>query len=200
VILHVCSGNKGKLREFAAAAEEYGPENNVVVLPLPGLESIRAPEETGTTFEENAAIKALFYSTHSKELTFADDSGLEVDALGGEPGVYSARFAGPNATDVENNELLLQRLGSSSNRHARFRCAIALAREGQLITVVHGSVEGEVLEGPRGSGGFGYDPLFLFSSLNLTLAELDPVRKLEVSHRGRAIRALLEWLRTHAAV
>ena len=116
--------------------------------------------EDGATFEENAIRKALHYGPHAAGLLFADDSGLEVDALGGAPGVYSARFSGPHATDESNNRLLLEKLRGVANRKARFVCAIALVEGERVLGVYHGAVEGEILDEPRGTGGFGYDPLF----------------------------------------
>lgn len=187
----VCSTNPGKLRDFALAASHAGIE----IEPLPGLESIAAPAETGATFEENAIIKAVYYSGFTNEMVVADDSGLVVDGLGGEPGVYSARYAGPNATDEQNNALLLQRLQNALNRHARFVCAIALAQAGSLITTVHGSVAGEIAYQPAGSGGFGYDPLFFYPPLGRTFGELTPEEKFSVSHRGNAARALADFLK-----
>ncbi len=181
-----CSSNPGKLREFALASP--------VIQPLPGLKSVQPPEETGSTFEENAAIKALYYARFTSDLVFADDSGLEVDALGGEPGVYSARYAGEGASDAANNELLLNRLRGEANRHARFVCAIALAHQGAVINSFRGTVQGEILEAPQGDGGFGYDPLFYHRPSRCTLAELSPEAKWRVSHRGQAVRALLSFL------
>ena len=169
------------------------------LLPLPDLKRITPPEETGATFEENAAIKAVYYSGFTDELVFADDSGLEVDALGNEPGIFSARYAGAQATDAANNELVLNRLHHQLNRHGRFVCAIALARAGKLITVVQGTVEGEVLEIARGTNGFGYDPLFFYPPLGCAFGELAAEDKFAVSHRGNAVRALFDWLGRNAA-
>lgn len=192
--LFACSTNQGKLREFAlAGGDEF------VVEPLPAIKSVTPPEETGATFEENAAIKALYYSRLTDELVFADDSGLEVDALGGEPGVYSARYAGPGATDAANNALLLERIRHHLNRHARFVCAIALARSGKLLHTVRGTVEGEILDEPRGGNGFGYDPLFFYPPRNCGFAELSGEEKFAVSHRGNALRAAFAWLRDKSA-
>jgi XTP/dITP diphosphohydrolase len=196
MIVYACSSNPGKLCEFALAAAEAGG-NGIVVEPLPGLGEITAPEEPGSTFEENAAAKALYYSRFTEELVFADDSGLEADALNGAPGVYSARYAGPNATDEENNALVLKRLAGAANRHGRFVCVIAMARAGKLLASVRGSVEGEILQAPRGKNGFGYDPLFFFPPLNRSFAELPAPEKFAVSHRGHATRAMIAWLRAH---
>lgn len=193
MILYACSSNPGKLREFALAAEQF--RSDLIIEPLPGLKNIEAPEETGATFAENAALKALYYSRFTDEMVFADDSGLVVDALGGEPGVYSARYAGPDATDEANNQLLLQRLQGLANRHARFVCVIAAAKRGALLHTSTGTAEGEILEAPRGTNGFGYDPLFFYPPLNTGFAELSPEAKFVVSHRGHAVRNLLAWLR-----
>jgi XTP/dITP diphosphohydrolase len=195
----VCAtGNPGKLREFHLAGEVLG----IDVEPLEGLKSIPAPEETGATFEENACIKAAYYSGFTSDLLFADDSGLAVDALGGEPGVHSARYAGGNSTnavsDAANNALLLQRLGNNSNRTARFICVIALARAGQIVRTFRGEVEGEILEARRGSEGFGYDPLFYYPPFGCTFGEVEGPKKFDVSHRGKALRALLEYLKNAA--
>jgi XTP/dITP diphosphohydrolase len=186
MILYACSTNKGKLREFALAGAPF----DLKVEPLPDLGRIEVPEETGTSFEENAALKAVYYSQFTKEPVFADDSGIEVDALGGEPGVYSARYAGPNATDEANNRLLIEKLQGCQNRRGRFVCAIALARQQSLITTVRGVVEGEVLTAPQGAAGFGYDPLFFYPPLQRTFGELSNAEKFAVSHRGNALRAL----------
>ncbi|MDQ2775912.1 MAG: RdgB/HAM1 family non-canonical purine NTP pyrophosphatase [Acidobacteriota bacterium] len=197
MVLYACSTNQGKLSEFALAARQSpipGPE----ILPLPNIKQITPPEETGATFEENAAIKAVYYSGFTDELVFADDSGLEVDALGNEPGVFSARYAGAAATDAANNELVLNRLEHQLNRHGRFVCAIALAKAGKLMTVVQGTVEGEVLESAQGANGFGYDPLFFYPPLGCAFAELAAEDKFAVSHRGNALRALFDWLGRNA--
>lgn len=190
--LYACSTNKGKLREFALAVGE-----KFQVEPPPEIRSVTPPEETGATFEENAAIKAIYYSNLTNEFVFADDSGLEVDALGGEPGVYSARYAGAGATDEANNALLLDRIKHHTNRHARFVCAIALARSGKLIHTVRGTVEGEILDEPRGENGFGYDPLFFYPPAKCGFAELTDKQKFDISHRGNAARALFDWLDQH---
>jgi XTP/dITP diphosphohydrolase len=188
MILYACSSNPGKLKDFALAACP------VPVEPLPNLSAIPAPEETGSTFEENASLKALYYSGFTPELVFADDSGIEVDALHGAPGVRSARYAGPNATDAENNALLLRNLEAAADRLARFVCIITLARAGEVLRTFRATVEGEILRAPRGSGGFGYDPLFFYRPFGCAFAELTPEKKFSVSHRGKALRALCEFL------
>ena len=196
MLLYACSTNTGKLVEFSLVLQQ-SPVANLEIIPLPGLKNIEPPAETGSTFEENAALKAIYYSQFSNDLVLADDSGLVVDALGGEPGIYSARFAGLHATDEENNAFLLRRLEPGLNRHARFVCAIALAQAGHLFTAVQGTVEGEILEAPQGSAGFGYDPLFFYPPLGKAFAELSPEAKFAVSHRGNAVHALLHSAALH---
>ena len=184
------SGNPGKLREFRLAGELL----NVDVEPLPDLRSIEAPEETGATFEENAKLKAAYYSRFAPGLLFADDSGLAVDALDGAPGVYSARYAGEHATDGDNNRLVLERLSDNPNRTARFVCVIALARDGEVVETFRGEVEGELLHEAHGPAGFGYDPLFYYPPFGCSFGEVDDAKKFGVSHRGNAVRAMLSYL------
>lgn len=150
-------------------------------------------EETGSTFEENATLKAVLASLHWEGWVIADDSGLEVDALGGEPGVRSARYAGEEATDEENNSLLLERLSGREDRSARFRCVIVLARAGRKLASFEGSVEGTLLRETKGKGGFGYDPLFVPSGFESSFAELSPATKNQLSHRSRALSKLKSW-------
>jgi XTP/dITP diphosphohydrolase len=190
VKIYCATGNPGKLREFQLA----GRVLNIDVEPLAGLKTITAPEESGATFEDNARIKAAYYSEFASGPLFADDSGLEVDALGGAPGVYSARFAGPEATDAANNRLLLERLGDNPNRTGRFVCVIALAEGGQVRATFRGVVEGEILREARGPGGFGYDPLFYYPPFGCTFGEVEGEKKFDVSHRGQALRQLLQYL------
>jgi XTP/dITP diphosphohydrolase len=186
------TGNPGKLAEFRMAAAALGhPE--IEILPLDGLKSLPACEEDGETFEENAIKKALHYSAYCDEFLFADDSGLVVDALGGAPGVRSARFS-PEGTDEANNRLLLERLAGSADRRARFVCVIALARQGRILATFRGEAEGVILHEPAGTQGFGYDPLFLYPPLGRTFAELDAETKMQVSHRGAALRQLFDYL------
>ncbi len=198
--LHIATTNPGKLRDFAAAASDRVP-----IAPLPHLAAIPAPPEDAPTFAANASAKAIYYSAAAPGLTvLADDSGLEVDALASAPGVRSARFADdhhyvtrrPLPPDQRNNLCLLDLLASTRDgyRQARYRCALAAARDGVLVAVGEGTVEGEILAIPRGNGGFGYDPLFLLPDEGLTMAELAPADKLAFSHRGRALRALLHNL------
>ncbi|HTB95873.1 MAG TPA: non-canonical purine NTP pyrophosphatase [Terracidiphilus sp.] len=202
--LFVASTNPGKLRDFRAASAAHALQ----IDPLPNLENITAPDETGATFEANATLKAAYYSHFAPgELVLADDSGLEVDALQGAPGVRSARFAAdagltdsPDAndnTDVWNNMVLLQRLEGIPpiERSARYRCVLVAARDGQPVSAADGYVEGFILEAPRGTGGFGYDPLFYLPERRQTMAEIDLETKHTFSHRGRAFAALLDRLK-----
>ena len=190
--LYCATGNPGKLREFRLSAEGTG----IRVEAVPGLAGISACDESGGTFEENALLKARHYGPHAPGPLFADDSGLEVDALGGAPGVYSARFAGPGASDEANNDLLLERMQGVRNRIARFVCVIALVDGTRLLGTFRGAVEGEILEQPRGPNGFGYDPLFFYPPFGCSFGEAPADRKLTVSHRGMALRALWRHLRS----
>jgi XTP/dITP diphosphohydrolase len=192
VRLYCATKNPGKLREFIQIAGD--------VQPLPDLDRIAAPEETGDTFEQNAADKAIYYSRSCDGPLFVDDSGIQVDALGGAPGVYSARFSGPDATDEANNRLLLERMRGQSNRRARYVCVIALALRGALIGTFRGEVEGEILDAPRGSNGFGYDPLFYYPPFGRSFGEVSADEKRQVSHRARALLAMREWLEAHPNV
>jgi XTP/dITP diphosphohydrolase len=201
--LYAATTSQGKLRDFRTAAEAHG----LTIEPLPGLDKIPAPEETGLTFAENATLKAIYYSRFAPgEVVVADDSGLEVDALEGAPGVRSARFAAdsgivdsPDANDnadVWNNLLLLRRMVwvHPEQRTARYRCVLVAARDGVALHTAEGAVEGMILDAPRGTGGFGYDPLFYLPALGKTMAEIDLETKHTLSHRGRAIAALLPLL------
>jgi XTP/dITP diphosphohydrolase len=192
MVLYACTSNPGKLREFLHASEQDSAPLGIE--PLPGLSAIIPPAETGDTFEANSALKAVYYSRFHPGLIFADDSGLEVDALNGRPGVLSARYAGEHSTDAENNALLLRELNGIKQRKARFVSVVSLAKSGQLILSTRGTVEGEMLTAPRGNNGFGYDPLFFCYSLGKTLAEASEGEKFAVSHRGNAVRALLQWI------
>lgn len=184
--LYCATTNPGKLREFKAALAG--------VANVEALQPIAVPEETGDTFEANAIEKALFYSKHCDGYLFVDDSGVEVDALGGAPGVYSARFAGPDATDEANNRLVLDRMRGVRNRTARFVCVIALAKIGKLVQTFRGVVEGQLAQEPRGPNGFGYDPLFFYPPFGCTFGEVPLERKMQVSHRAQALRALRDAL------
>ncbi len=192
--LYLASANPGKLREFVRAAAEF----NILVETVPSYTTLPECREDGATFEENARRKAEYYSRHSPGLVFADDSGLCVDALGGAPGVFSARFSGPNATDASNIQKLLAELrrAGTDDRSAHFECVIALAEGGRTLAVFEGRADGVILDPPRGSGGFGYDPCFLYPPLGRTFAELPAQEKYGVSHRGQAFSGLLEYLRS----
>jgi len=194
VKLYCATTNRGKLREFQMALE-----SSFHVESLPDLASIQPCEETGTTFEENAIQKALYYSKHCDECLFVDDSGLEVDALGGAPGVYSARFAGANATDESNNQLLLDRMRGVSDRTARFVCVVALAESGRLLRTFRGEVEGQIATEPRGTNGFGYDPIFFYPPFGCTFGQAPLDRKMDVSHRSQVLRAMREYLMPYRA-
>jgi XTP/dITP diphosphohydrolase len=190
--LYCATGNPGKLAEFQLAARIF----DIAIEHVPNFGTLPACEETGSTFEENAILKARHYAATVDGLVFADDSGLAVNALGGAPGVYSARYSGPNASDEANNRLLLENLRGDADRTASFVCAIALVAGAEVRGVFHGSVEGTILDGPRGSAGFGYDPLFYYAPFGCTFGEASEERKFEVSHRGEAFRAMLAYLRT----
>jgi XTP/dITP diphosphohydrolase len=191
--LYCATTNRGKLREFQTALEDSDQ-----VQALPDLASITPPEETGATFEENAVQKALYYSKFCDGYLFVDDSGLEVAALDGAPGVYSARFAGPNATDAANNQLLIDRMRGITDRTARFVCVVALAESGSLVRTFRGEVEGRLLEAPRGEDGFGYDPLFFYPPFGCTFGEAPLERKMQVSHRAQALRQMRAYLNATA--
>jgi XTP/dITP diphosphohydrolase len=191
ITLFCATGNPGKLREFRLAARG---RDEVGIELLHGYREMPPCIEDGATFEENAVKKALHYGPRAPGMLFADDSGLEVDALRGAPGVLSARFSGPGATDEANNRLLLEKLRGVADRSARFVCVIALSEGARLRGVFRGAVEGVILDEPRGSGGFGYDPLFYCPALGRTFGEAGEEEKFAVSHRGQALRALLNAL------
>ncbi len=187
--LLIATHNPHKAAEFRRMLGDRFEMVDMSVLP-----GVSAPAETGATFEENARIKALHASARYDGLVLADDSGLEVDALGGAPGVYSARYAGPAATDAENRAKLLQALAGNRNRAARFHCALAVARGGKVIAVTEGSVEGEITTDEFGKHGFGYDPIFQPLSHRETFAELSDRKKSALSHRGVAAARLCAFL------
>ena len=209
----IASSNPGKLRDFAAAAALHDVQAEL----LPGFRELPEAVEDGQDFAENARKKSEHYSRYAAgELVLADDSGLAVNALGGAPGIHSARYAamrgedignprqernsrlepnGATSVDAANNTALLRELAQvgDDRRQARFVCVISAAKEGREVASFRGEAEGLVLRAPRGSSGFGYDPLFFFPPLAKTFAELSPAQKMAVSHRGRALRAFLEW-------
>lgn len=187
--LLIATHNPGKVREYRALLADLPLD----VTWLDAEEITFEVEETGATFEENAILKARAYAVASGLLTWADDSGLEVDALNGEPGVYSARYGAPDArSDAERYRYLLAKLAGvpEADRTARFRCVVALATPSGAVRTVDGTCEGRVGKEPRGEHGFGYDPVFLVADqgYRVTLAELEPGIKNQISHRGRAAR------------
>lgn len=188
--LLIATSNQGKLREFRSLVPE-----GVVLLSLSDL-GLDSPEETGTTFAENAILKAQAASAASKILTLADDSGLEVDALGGAPGVYSARYAGEPVSDRRNCERLLRNLASvpDKRRSARFRCVVAIADASGLLAQAEGICAGVIGHEPRGDNGFGYDPIFVLPD-GRTMAQLSPEEKNRTSHRAKALTAIGPTLR-----
>ncbi len=194
--LFLASSNAGKLAEYRELARASAPSVVIDLALLPDFDGLPAFEENAPTFAENAAGKALHYSRYGDGLVFADDSGLVVPALGGAPGVQSARYAGPQATNSQRIEKLLSEMRdkTGSERAACFVCAIALAERGRAMAIVTDRVDGEILEAPRGSGGFGYDPVFYFPALEKTFAELPAEEKNQRSHRGKAFRRLLAAL------
>ncbi|HEY5055896.1 MAG TPA: non-canonical purine NTP pyrophosphatase [Acidobacteriaceae bacterium] len=219
MVLYAATTNRGKLRDFAWAAEGHLSGGvRVEIEPLPGLKEVQAPEENGATFEANARLKAEYYSRRAVGVwVVADDSGLEVDALGGRPGVRSARLAevvrieegaaksdvaemgiAPSEEEIDqrNNATLLRLVADvpSGKRTARYRCVLALARDGEVVMTAEGALEGQILFADRGASGFGYDPLFWLPEAAMTMAEIDPATRLRFSHRGRALRVLLEQI------
>lgn len=186
--LLVATGNPGKVKEFAALLA--GLPCEITGLRQEGIDF--EVEETGETFEENARLKAEGYAAASGLLTLADDSGLVVDALGGRPGVQSARYGGPGLSDEDRVRLLLRELEGvpDERRTARFVAVLALVRPGEPARLVRGEVEGRIGYAPRGANGFGYDPVFVLPERGVTTAELPPAEKHAISHRGAAARAM----------
>lgn len=196
VRLLLASSNIGKLNEFRAQAADKAGVVSLDLQLLPNFSELPAFEESAPTFSENAAGKALHYSRFSEMPVTADDSGLVVDALGGAPGVRSARYAGPNASSAERISKLLSELraSGSESRQARFVCVIALAVRGRVIAVFSDMVEGTILENPRGAGGFGYDPIFFFGPAAKSFAEMSAEEKNRYSHRAKAFAKLADFL------
>nr|WP_092075077.1 XTP/dITP diphosphatase [Dendrosporobacter quercicolus]NSL50044.1 XTP/dITP diphosphatase [Dendrosporobacter quercicolus DSM 1736]SDN31143.1 XTP/dITP diphosphohydrolase [Dendrosporobacter quercicolus] len=188
----IASKNAGKVAEIAAALQHLP----VRIVSLAELGDVPEAVENGADFSENALIKARFYAASTGKACLADDSGLEVDALGGEPGVYSARYAGETATDAQNNAKLLTKLKgvADEKRTARFRCVLAFVDTDKQTITAQGVCEGEILAAARGAGGFGYDPLFYIPALGQTLAEISIAEKNTISHRGAALRNIAEKL------
>jgi len=195
----IATSNAGKLRDFAGAAATHGIE----IASIPNFSSLPLVVEDGQTFEENARKKAEEYSRYVPgEIVVADDSGIEIDALNGAPGVHSARYAADqphladeNTDDEANNARVLRELRKvpPEKRTGRFVCVLAAARDGATLATFRGTAEGIILDAPRGSNGFGYDPLFYFPQIQKTFAELSAEEKARYSHRGAAFRQFLEW-------
>lgn len=184
----IASYNKGKVAEFKKALAHL-PVN---VLSLSDFECIPEAEETGSTFAQNAVLKARHYQKYTKKACLADDSGLAVAALNGAPGVLSARYAGKQASDIQNNEKLLAVMQQIDDRKARFCCVLAFLDTDGTLWTTEGYCEGMLLQAPRGTGGFGYDPLFFLPDLNKTMAEISLEEKNKISHRGMAVRHMVD--------
>ena len=190
--LLLATRNQHKTREFARLLGR-----DFTVRDLTSKSDVPAIVESGATFEENATLKAVTISKiFPNEIVVADDSGLEVEALGGAPGIFSARYAGENASDRRNVEKLLRELQDARDRSARFNCVVALARNGQLMTTVAGEALGAIAECVRGENGFGYDPIFVPSGFSETFAELTSETKNKISHRAQAAAALVRYFNT----
>ncbi|HYL68818.1 MAG TPA: RdgB/HAM1 family non-canonical purine NTP pyrophosphatase [Candidatus Limnocylindria bacterium] len=194
----LATSNPGKLREYSVLAGEFSVE----LALLPNFREIPPFEESAPTFAENAAGKALHYSKFSSGIVLADDSGLVVPALGGAPGIQSARYAGPNATDMDRVHKLLRAMQGKegSERSARFVCVTAIAQQGRMLAVVSDYAEGTLTKEPRGTNGFGYDPIFFFEQFGRTYAEITREEKNRYSHRGKAFGKALEVLAVHNSV
>lgn len=199
--LLLASSNPGKLTEFQALASASAAARQVELALLPGFASLPAFDESAPTFAENAAGKALHYSRFADDAVLADDSGLVVPALGGAPGVHSARYAGLGASDADKIlKLLAEMRGKKGDaRAAKFVCVLAVAQKGRVFAIVSDFAPGVLLESPRGTAGFGYDPVFLVPELNKTFAELSREEKNRLSHRGKTFRRLLEAFATSPA-
>ncbi len=196
VKLLLATSNPGKLREYQALATGEPHGRAIELAIVPGFERLPRFDESAPTFAENAAGKALHYSRFAELPVVADDSGLVVPALSGAPGVQSARYAGPGASDADRVRKLLEELRSEgvSDRRARFVCVMALAERGRVLAVFSDSASGELLDAPRGTQGFGYDPIFFFPALGKSFAQISREEKNRYSHRGKAFRKLLEFL------
>jgi XTP/dITP diphosphohydrolase len=194
----LASSNPGKLAEYRVLAESFSATLPLELSLLPNFDALPAFGENAPTFAENAAGKALHYSGFHDGMIFADDSGLVVPALDGLPGVHSARYAGPHASNADRVAKLLREMQgkSASERNAYFVCAIAVFERGNPVAIVTDRVDGTILEVPRGAGGFGYDPVFYFPTLQKSFAELTAEEKNRYSHRGKAFRRLLGFLAT----
>ena len=186
----IATKNRGKIEEFSALFRNYFKRTSSLL----DYESVPEIIESGSTFEENALLKANIISSHFGKIVIADDSGLVVEALGGEPGVYSARFAGVGSSDEQNVDKLLDRIKPYTNRKAQFICVLALVYPDGAAKLFEGSCDGEIIDERRGNNGFGYDPVFFVPELNKTMAELDPADKNRISHRSYAVRKLKNYL------
>ncbi len=189
-ILFLATRNRHKTREIQTMLGEEVTVRDATEIPeLPEI------DETGTTFEENARLKAEEISNHVSGFVLADDSGLEVDALGGEPGIYSARYSGAGCTDLQNTELVLEKMKGvpAEKRNARFRCVLAVARDGKTMATFNGTVEGRLALQIDGEGGFGYDPIFIPEGYETSFGQLSSEIKNSMSHRGRALAQFREW-------
>ena len=186
----LATGNKGKIREFERAFSHM----NITCVSVKDIVDVPEPEETGTTFMENALLKAHYYAKATNRPCLADDSGITVDALNGAPGVYSARYAGHHGDDQANNEKLIRELQGKSDRTGHYVCALALVcPDGREVTA-EGYCDGLVQDEPKGDNGFGYDPYFYVPEFEKTMAELSIEEKETISHRGRALRKLINKL------
>lgn len=187
----LASNNQGKIKELSRILAEL----DIEILPMSAFD-LPSPEETGTTFVENAILKARYVSEKTGLPALADDSGLSVDALDGAPGVYSARYAGESATDTDNNQKLLAEMTNQNNRSAHFHCVLAFFRSASDPTpiICDGTWHGNILEAPQGENGFGYDPLFCVPETNTSSAELSPEQKNKLSHRAKALAEFKEKL------
>lgn len=187
--LLLATSNKAKIKEYKKLLSNCGFE---IITPAQAGVTLEV-EETGFTFEENASIKAKAFAKTSGMISLADDSGLEVDALNGEPGVFSARYAGEDATDEVRNAFLLDKLKGvpSENRSARFRCVIAISKPNSNISLCSGELEGNIAQVPKGDNGFGYDPIFYIKEYGRTAAQLSPEEKNKISHRAKAAKGAL---------
>ncbi len=192
----IATGNEGKLREFRQMLEPRG----FVVHGLKELKDHKEPEENGKTFAENAVIKAQAVTDQYGIMAIADDSGLEIDALNGEPGVYSARYLGHDTPYSYKNQVLLERMQGVQNRRCRYVCSIALTRPQAEPVVFTETVECVVAREPKGSNGFGYDPIVFYEPLGKTMAEMSREEKNAISHRGKAVRDLEAWLSGHEEI
>ena len=194
ITLVIATGNRGKFKEFAELLQGL----NIDIVPLDRVGPVEVPPESGDSFQENARLKAVAVAAALRRWVLADDSGLEVDALGGAPGVLSARFGGPGKTDAERCDLLLDKLIgiASERRTARFRCVVALAEPGGRVHFAEGACEGRIASAPRGSHGFGYDPVFEIPALGKTMAEVRPEIKNRLSHRSQAVAKMRGILQT----